>query len=146
MGNFEANLWNILFNITGLCCHCYCFDYLERKQRHGIKNKMKNGIGGPEASGGGQFGTSRWQTEKERDANNSVWKYEKEPIKTAGIVLGADLKKKKVWLVSEDEHTLIIGTTGSGKTRRIIYPAIWTLAKAGESMILTDPKGGATRS
>lgn len=46
----------------------------------------------------------------------------------------------------EDEHTLIIGTTGSGKTRRIIYPAIWTLAKAGESMILTDPKGGATRS
>ncbi|WP_259384224.1 VirD4-like conjugal transfer protein, CD1115 family, partial [Bacillus thuringiensis] len=111
------------------------------KENRGIKNKMKNGIGGPEASGGGQFGTSRWQTEKERDANNSVWKYEKEPIKTAGIVLGADLKKKKVWLVSEDEHTLIIGTTGSGKTRRIIYPAIWTLAKAGESMILTDPKG-----
>lgn len=65
------------------------------KENRGIKNKMKNGIGGPEASGGGQFGTSRWQTEKERDANNSVWKYEKEPIKTAGIVLGADLKKKK---------------------------------------------------
>jgi hypothetical protein len=65
MGNFETNLWNILFNITGLCCHCYCFDYLERKQRH--KNKMKNGIGGPEASGGGQFGTSRWQTEKKRE-------------------------------------------------------------------------------
>jgi type IV secretion system protein VirD4 len=47
------------------------------KENRGIKNKMKNGIGGPEASGGGQFGTSRWQTEKERDANNSVWKYEK---------------------------------------------------------------------
>ncbi len=35
---------------------------------------------------------------KKRDANNSVWKYEKEPIKTAGIVLGADLKKKKYGL------------------------------------------------
>jgi type IV secretion system protein VirD4 len=67
------------------------------KENRGIKNKMKNGIGGPEASGGGQFGTSRWQTEKERDANNSVWKYEKN-LKTAGIVLGADLKKKRYGL------------------------------------------------
>jgi type IV secretion system protein VirD4 len=46
----------------------------------------------------GNLGTSRWQTEKERDANNSVWKYEKEPIKTAGIVLGADLKRKRYGL------------------------------------------------
>lgn len=111
------------------------------KENKGIKNKMQNGIGGPEASGNGQYGTSRWQTEKERDISNTVWKYEKEIIKTGGIVLGADLEKKKVWLVSEDEHTLIIGTTGSGKTRRVIYPGIWVLAKAGESFIATDPKG-----
>src|SRR5690606_31409155 len=36
---------------------------------------------------------------------------------------------------------LIMGSTGSGKTRRLILPLIKILAKKGESMILTDPKG-----
>lgn len=119
------------------------------QEQKGIKNKMKNGIGGPEAAGGGQFGTARWQDQKERDITNTVWKYEKESLPKAGLVMGADLENKKVWLVTEDEHSLIIGTTGSGKTRRNIYPTIWTLAKAGESMVATDPKGelyAATRS
>ena len=34
-----------------------------------------------------------------------------------------------------------MGSTGSGKTRRLIMPMIKILAKKGESMILTDPKG-----
>ena len=42
---------------------------------------------------------------------------------------------------TNDTHTLIIGATRSGKTRRLIFPTIWELGKAGESMVLTDPKG-----
>src|SRR5690606_12736692 len=38
-------------------------------------------------------------------------------------------------------HILLLGATRSGKTRTVILPTIWTLAKAGDSMIITDPKG-----
>ena len=38
-------------------------------------------------------------------------------------------------------HNLIIGSTGSGKTQAIVHPLVKILAKKGESMIVTDPKG-----
>lgn len=40
-----------------------------------------------------------------------------------------------------DSHTLIIGSTGSKKTRLVIMPTLETIARAGESVICTDPKG-----
>lgn len=106
------------------------------------KNKVIDGVGGPDAAGGGQFGTSRWQTDVEMDTKATVWYTTKDLVK-GGIVLGADDTSNgwKVWLDTEDTHSLIIGTSRSGKTRRLIFPSIWELAKAGESMILTDPKG-----
>lgn len=46
------------------------------------------------------------------------------------------------------EHILIYGATGSGKTRGFVKPFIMQCARSTrkESMILVDPKGGATRS
>ncbi|MBQ7432207.1 MAG: type IV secretory system conjugative DNA transfer family protein [Lachnospiraceae bacterium] len=41
---------------------------------------------------------------------------------------------------AEDSHTLIIGSTGSKKTRLVVMPAVKLLAQAGESMIISDPK------
>lgn len=57
----------------------------------------------------------------------------------AGIPLLTD--KKYVWVDDGESHSLIIGSTGSGKTTRIVQPLITVLAKKGESMIITDPKG-----
>ncbi|HHV30703.1 MAG TPA: type IV secretory system conjugative DNA transfer family protein [Clostridium sp.] len=48
---------------------------------------------------------------------------------------------EKIYYEPEDAHTLIIGTTRSGKSRKIILPSIWTIAQSGESMVLGDPKG-----
>ena len=48
---------------------------------------------------------------------------------------------KRIWVDNGDYHNLIIGSTGSGKTTAIIYPMIELLAKHGESMVITDPKG-----
>lgn len=48
---------------------------------------------------------------------------------------------EKIYYEPEDAHTLIIGTTRSGKSRKIILPSIWAIAQAGESMVLGDPKG-----
>lgn len=44
-------------------------------------------------------------------------------------------------------HTLIIGTTGSGKTTTFINPTIQALSESASksSMLVSDPKGGAKR-
>jgi type IV secretion system protein VirD4 len=116
------------------------------------KKKYKLGeLGGPEAAGHGEHGTSRVQTDKEIDSTSTVW-FTNNPLEKGGAVLGMvpynthSTKKMneifhKVWLDTQDTHTLLIGTTRSGKSRRNIIPAIWTNGKAGESMIITDPKG-----
>lgn len=104
------------------------------------KNRIGDGVGGPEAEYSITHGSSRWQTKRETDRNTTTWNVRQKPPK-GGIVLGYDERHGKAWLNAGDTHTLIVGATRSGKTRRLIFPTIWELAKAGESMILTDPKG-----
>ena len=41
---------------------------------------------------------------------------------------------------SSDSHTLIIGSTGSKKSRLVVMPSIYILGDAEESMIVSDPK------
>lgn len=127
------------------------------------KKVETNIVGGPVAKGNGQFGTNRFQTEAETDNTSTVWKIEeKDKLKKGGIVLGMKPpktnknfykdknikrlklkkeKKTKVWLETEDVNTIIVGASRSGKSRRIMLETIWNLAKAGESILLTDPKG-----
>jgi type IV secretion system protein VirD4 len=101
-----------------------------------------NGKWGPHTAGQGEFGSARWQNQADKEKSTNVWDTRTIP-KKGGIVLGVDLMKgyEKFYLSSDDTHTLIIGATRSGKTRRTILPTIWQLAQAGESMVLTDPKG-----
>lgn len=40
-----------------------------------------------------------------------------------------------------EEHNLIIGGSGCGKTRRVVLPMLEMYRRAGESVIVTDPKG-----
>lgn len=40
-----------------------------------------------------------------------------------------------------EAHNIVVGSTGSGKTQAIVFPLVQSLAKRGESMIITDPKG-----
>lgn len=110
-----------------------------------VKNKKKakgETIGGPGSAGSGQHGTSRFMSEKEKDQSCHVW-YTNKEVEKSGIVFGMDKcgTYDKVWMETEDLHTLIFGATRSGKSRRLILPSIWTIAKAGESMVLGDPKG-----
>jgi type IV secretion system protein VirD4 len=99
---------------------------------------------GPPAAGHGEFGNARWQTEKEMAQSTTVWEPDKSSRpKVGGIVLGVENTngKEKYYLSSDDTHTLIVGTTRSGKGRRILFQSIWELAKTEESMVFTDPKG-----
>lgn len=57
-----------------------------------------------------------------------------------GVPLLSDEDEKSVFVDSEDTHTLILGATGSKKTRLVVMPTVKVLGYAGESMIISDPK------
>ena len=59
--------------------------------------------------------------------------------KYAGIPLISN--GKELWVDDGEYHNLVIGATGSGKTVNTILPTVKILAKKGESIICTDPKG-----
>lgn len=48
---------------------------------------------------------------------------------------------KVLYLDNKDYHTLILGATGSMKTRVFILPEMYTLGLAGENVVVSDPKG-----
>lgn len=48
---------------------------------------------------------------------------------------------KYAWVDNGENHSLIMGASGSGKSQSFMFPLIKILAKHGESMIVTDPKG-----
>lgn len=60
---------------------------------------------------------------------------------SAGFPLVYDKKKNLVYVDNGESHSLVIGATGSGKTQMVINPLVSLLAKKGESMVITDPKG-----
>ena len=62
-----------------------------------------------------------------------------EVVSAAGIPLINN--GKNIWVDNGEYHNLVIGSTGSGKTQTIVKPMVNLLAKKGESMIITDPKG-----
>ncbi len=86
-------------------------------------------------------GYSRWAKDKEIKEDKGVVhvKAIDKTVDGAGVPLinnGTDL-----WVDNSQYHTLVIGTTGSGKSESIVKPQVNLLAKKGESMIITDPKG-----
>ena len=86
-------------------------------------------------------GYSRWAKDKEIKESKDVVhvKAMDQHVEGAGVPLinnGTD-----IWVDNSEYHTMIIGSTGSGKTECIVKPMVNLLAKKGESMIINDPKG-----
>lgn len=88
-----------------------------------------------------ESGYERWATDKEMKNANDVVKVNPgdEHLNAAGIPLINN--GKEIWVDNGEYHNLVIGSTGSGKSTQIVFPMIRLLAKKGESMIITDPKG-----
>ncbi len=49
--------------------------------------------------------------------------------------------KEIIYYVGKDLHSLIIGASGSGKTRRLLFETIWLQLMSGLSVIVSDVKG-----
>ncbi len=89
---------------------------------------------------------SRWMTDAERDKIFNPCRYSKlAEMKKDGVPIRARLDGAHDMEVVFNSpcHSLIIGSTGSGKTTTFINPMIQLLGAsgAGSSMIITDPKG-----
>lgn len=89
----------------------------------------------------GGKGYSDWASEKDIKKDNGIKEIHPgdQHFEYGGIPL--ILNKNKAWVDNGEYHTLVIGATGSGKTQCVIYPTVNILARKGESMIITDPKG-----
>lgn len=84
-------------------------------------------------------GYSRWATNSEFKKGLEVVDIKQNTLPAAGIALYS--KKGKMWVDNGEDHYLVMGATGSGKTVIVAKPMIKLLAKHNESIILTDPKG-----
>ena len=84
-------------------------------------------------------GYSRWAKKEEMKKVLKKLNPLDETFNYGGVPLITE--PKEVWVDDGEAHSLIIGSTGSGKTEMVVKPLIKILAKKGESMILTDPKG-----
>jgi type IV secretion system protein VirD4 len=82
---------------------------------------------------------SRWLTTKEMKKVLKMVRPTDDTSDAAGIPLINT--GKEIWVDNGEYHNLIIGSTGSGKTEMLVQPMVKCLAKKGESMIITDPKG-----
>ena len=86
-------------------------------------------------------GYSRWLKEKEMKKAFKVFRVDVkgDEASAGGVVLIND--GKSMWVDDSENHTLVIGATGSGKTTAVVDPLTYSLCKHGESMVFTDPKG-----
>nr|MCR4744231.1 hypothetical protein [Lachnospiraceae bacterium] len=95
----------------------------------------------------GALENSRWMEDQERDELFPRTTFSKlKDLKKDGIPLFAVYNSKKKDMdinIISPAHGIIIGATGSGKTTTFVNPVVQILgrAKAGSSMICTDPKG-----
>lgn len=82
-------------------------------------------------------------TEDTEKTIKNIYKCSQDILPKGGIVLGCRKVggKEKIFFIAEDVHSLCIGATRSGKTRTVVLQSIASIALAGESMILSDPKG-----
>ena len=91
-------------------------------------------------------GFSNWSSDKDMKNGIDVVKINpsSEETNAAGIPLLNN--GKDVYVDNGEYHNMIIGSTGSGKSTTIVIPLVTLLARHGESMIITDPKGELYKS
>lgn len=116
---------------------------------HSEKIELTPKIKVPKPVGQGQYGTGWWLDKRDY---NKVFKYNtiernnlynKVSFKSGGVVthFERDGNKDKVYYIADNILTLLVGSSGSGKSRSVIIPTITMLGLAGENMFISDVKG-----
>lgn len=130
----EFIVYTIVFYIVAiialmLACSSYFF---EREKGFGLSTEQKSK----------NDGYSKLMTENDMKKDRGIKKIclIDDTYDAGGIPFIND--GKNAWVDDSGEpHALIMGASGSGKTQCMMFPLIKILARHGESIIVTDPKG-----
>ncbi len=82
---------------------------------------------------------TRWATSEEMKKSGTYVDLSAEKYPTAGLPILSN--GREAYVDGQDTHTLIFGATGSKKTRLFVMPMLNMFLKAGESFVVSDPKG-----
>lgn len=95
--------------------------------------------GGPPAAGRGEYGTARWREQADLRRTLHLWR---PGDAETGILLGQGPEPGTAWVDTSESHVLLLGATGSRKSRGVILPTIGVIGSAARSsLVVTDPKG-----
>lgn len=141
---FDFNFYGIALVFFAICLLIYC-KFIDPKMLHFMRGGLhgKGKLKQIESN----LENSRWMTDDERNKLFKKHKYSTlGEVKKDGIPVCAKLinKDKDMEVVFNSPcHSLIIGSTGSGKTTTFVSPMIQLIGSsaAGSSMVVTDPKG-----
>lgn len=86
-------------------------------------------------------GYTRFATDKEMKDSEDVKKVIISELDSDAAGVPLVNNGKEMWVDNGSFHTLVIGSTGNGKSQCVVEPMIESLGRKGESMIITDPKG-----
>jgi type IV secretion system protein VirD4 len=112
---------------------------LDKKEKPKLGSKTKEGKDLP------QYFDSHWVTEKELQTQKQFMFCTWETLNNMkdGILIRSQVKNNRLNInMYHPIHTMIIGTTGVGKTQKYIEPSIQILSstRTKPSMVITDPK------
>ena len=127
--------FGLLFGSTLLITLIMLF-VLKYDKEFKLKLARKKGL--PKEDGSFEYGSARWMTKREIKKEFKVWNF---GSKLASGGIPVTVQDGKFYYSDSFDHTLIIGSTGSGKTQCEILPMIFNLGYAGESMVINDTKG-----
>ena len=102
----------------------------------GSQNKNRGRLEGEDSF---RSDLSKYKIEKQTIVSGPSSKWD--PANCGGVPLDYDGRNGLVYVDGSDSHTLLIGSTGSKKSRLVVMPTVRILAASGENMIICDPKG-----
>ena len=141
----------LMFCVTELMVASFLLFFTNNKKNiyHSEQVELTPKIKVPKPVGQGQYGTGWWLGKKDY---NKVFKcnvidrtkpYKEISFDSGGVVTHFETEKNidKVYYIADNLHTLLVGSSGSGKSRSVIIPTITMLGLAGENMFISDVKG-----
>lgn len=99
----------------------------------------------PVPAGNGQYGEERFLREEEKEEIFGKFEFTgKEALQGNGglvVQMQKDGKKERILYVADGKHSLTVGATGAGKSRRVILETMWLQMMSGLSIAVSDVKG-----
>lgn len=104
---------------------------------------LSRDVDGVSTAGKGAYGSAKWRHPSSYTKTLARWAAGRQHD-AAGLVVGvADTAKRvrSAWVMHRDDHAILLGAPGAGKSTFVIMPTLGVLGESGDTVMITDPKG-----